>query len=176
MTHNADCSVTSVGEDILEDISECYKDANSQYNVQECEELADEFGLEYIGGGEDRAVFRAENRLSVNRFNIQSDECVVKVSKDQTGDLANEWEVDTWDTATPGAGSEIFVPVEDWGDEYEWVSMSTAAIPDGKNVPERMEDRLDAYGWECPDMVPENIGELHDHLVMIDYVGCEQIG
>lgn len=188
MTHNSDCVVRD--REALNRIADCYGRAeniakSSEYSdlLLECRGTARENGLEFIGSGVGRDVFR----VTTDETGPDTD-CVVKVGRSTGGKITNKTEVEIWEKADEQF-REALVPIKDHsGIErisdisrgVKWLSMPFyEPITDNKEIPPAVREiskKIRNAGWKCTDVRnPDNIGKQHGEVRVFDYgEGCSQ--
>lgn len=174
MTHNADCTVTERGGEKLSRIGSCFSNATDTEELEQCQAMAADAGLDRLGEGAARAVYEADPETAEG---VEAEKCVVKFAKSSTlsqddeignGQLQNEAEVRDWG-AVPARIRNRFLPIRDWDDEYTWITTPKAEEAGNWHAVQAIyRDLLDA-DWFCYDVHPENIGEMHDRLRILDY-------
>lgn len=144
-------------------------------NTDEAHKKATNNGWELIGAdGAGRRVYRvsAENQVGPVVNPVHEAPCVVKFAKKHPrfpGTDQNIEEIEQWEQVKELESLEepVFVPVADHANDDLWVSMPEVDA-DGGSIPE-VKDRLSEKGWICADLSDDNIGEMHDLSVVLDY-------
>lgn len=185
---NADCTVTEAGEQRLKRIGECFSNASNPDELEQCEVMAKDSGLDHIGQGVARTVYEADPEVAEG---VDDGKCVVKFAKSRDlahfdegaaahvpsrladGQRQNKAEVADW-LAVPKKARDEFVPIRDYDDEdYTWVTAPQVDPGGGKSDVQRVKERLSEADWHCKDIHENNIGKLEtsedERYRVIDY-------
>lgn len=160
-----------IEESVLDKIASCYQESGGYDDEKrrECQRIAQEHGLEFIGDGANREVLGDENWAY--KFSYFDPEKLTSFI-DGNGDVhrdsvhGNSHEVDVYQRSQPELQRHLATPHE-WSDNRSWVKFRRY---DGREVdPDGAYELLEHGGWKCTDV---GVLDTGDDPVIIDYEYC----
>lgn len=157
------CGLKSRGIGGIESLAECY----DENDPEECREVAEGVGLEFVGKGKSRHVYALPGG-----YNTGSESCVLKFSTGYGGDVQNERELESWKEYGP---TNNLAAIRDHGDG--WILMKRVdGEPDMEQIREWQDETFNR-GYRCSDLKTKNFGvNTLDDAVLVDYGdGCRDV-
>lgn len=154
----------------LDELASCIR--RTEQPNPKCWAMAEDMGLEEIGGGVSRIVYSSTDDCVVLKFARGHRESEYEAAVE-----VNRRETENWENLPDGL-RDWFVPIIDHDEEYQWVMMPEVETPTGRDERFPFEEEqafkrsLDRHGWYCADIRPSNFGKDDGDWKFFDYPEC----